>query len=1518
MKTTAKMFAGWIAVATCLTAGIVIAGLPWATTDALVGAASVAQVNRSVGGPYGTGPEQREQQVADLLRRARDAMAEDDLAAAESLIAQAESLNVKFNLLHLGDTPKKARRDLQRKRDAAQAAPRKPSELLSHFTRRDDPPRTDPFAGRPGNALTSSLTDKKGLADSYLSKGRSDLAQGNLAGASHWYRMAARQQATFGAAEYSPARLAAEIRRAGGNPDAPAAVARAISPPEADSPLPLGLGNTGRPDVFGSPSRSPFGRPPITRPSDEDLGPWPTALGGGGTAGAGELPGRVQIIERPDDLASLDALVGQRAGGSDLNSAGSKLLLEARRALAVGDVQRATRFVEQARQSQTQYQPLDDRPEKVEAAIRKYEDLSTRSVKTTEAYRRAYARMLMEQSQALLQAGDYDEAERLADRAFRQQLSYGPFEAKPSDLLARIAAARRQDLQPNQPSPGVAFAESPAAPAPSLAARKRSDELVRQARATLTTGQLDLAERLAHEAERLQVPDSAYSLDDDRPGLVLLDIRKARQRNPSGVIPASASVAVPATGALPVDNAAKRALYDSRNDPTRNVPAGFGQPRSLVSRLSAGPQPFDLAQTSPTLAPSDEPSLSAAPPDPTAPALSLFQQGEAALKAHDKQRAFEYFQQAAARSEQLDPVTRQRLQSYLQLLSPPRPTQFPTAPPAPMGDEATSPQQLLARQVSTELTQQEAKARAILENDPQEAMAVLEAARQNVEAAALDPVSRQQLLRRVDRQLTETRRFIEMNRPRIELEEKNQRTREEIEREQQMKLDVQEKFALLVDDFNRMMDEQRYAEAEVLAKRAAELDPENPIVRQLTWQSKFVRRHMHNLALRDEKEEGFWAQLDSVTGSSVGFDDREPFRMPDAQAWADLTNRRSRLQADRRRHQTEQDLEIERKLRHPVPLDFKDEPLQNVLDYLSKLTDVNMHLDPQALAEYGVSASVPVTIQVRDEIMLKSALNLILEPHHLAYVIKDEVLKITSEQQREGEVYREVYSVADLVTPIPNFVPSPNMGLAGAYHNAMGNVGFGVGAPFGSATSPMAVMASKDGTPGSAMINPALLAQMSGPVQRGAGGSMPMGFGPGGLGGASQADFDSLIDLITSTIQPESWTDIGGAGSIAPFDTNLSLVVSQTQDVHEEIVDLLEQLRRLQDLQVTIEVRFITLNDNFFERIGVDFDFDIDDDIDRPLMVFGRKAVDDTGADDGDPLTGQEPTRNTLDQDHDRSVTIGMQAPGVFSADLDIPFTQNSYGLSVPQFGGFDAAAGASLGFAILSDIEAFFFINAATGDRRSNVLQAPKVTLFNGQQAYVSDTSQSPFVVSVIPVVGDFAAAQQPVIVILSEGTFMTVQAVVSNDRRFVRLTVVPFFSRIGEVNTFQFTGSQSTTTDTSTEGVVDPDNADPNSPNNSSANQTTSSQGTAVQLPTFSFVTVTTTVSVPDGGTVLLGGIKRLSEGRNEFGVPILKNIPYVNRLFKNVGVGRETQSLMMMVTPRIIIQEEEEDRLGILPPE
>jgi len=90
-----------------------------------------------------------------------------------------------------------------------------------------------------------------------------------------------------------------------------------------------------------------------------------------------------------------------------------------------------------------------------------------------------------------------------------------------------------------------------------------------------------------------------------------------------------------------------------------------------------------------------------------------------------------------------------------------------------------------------------------------------------------------------------------------------------------------------------------------------------------------------------------------------------------------------------------------------------------------------------------------------------------------------------------------------------------------------------------------------------------------------------------------------------------------------------------------------------------------------------------------------------------------------------------------------------------------------------------------------------------------------------------------------------------------------------------------------------------------------TASGQATTIQQPQFTFNTVTTTVTAPDGGTVLLGGIKRGSEGSVERGVPILGKVPGLNRLFKNRGIGRQFQTSSHTVVPRIIILEEEEER-------
>ena len=67
-------------------------------------------------------------------------------------------------------------------------------------------------------------------------------------------------------------------------------------------------------------------------------------------------------------------------------------------------------------------------------------------------------------------------------------------------------------------------------------------------------------------------------------------------------------------------------------------------------------------------------------------------------------------------------------------------------------------------------------------------------------------------------------------------------------------------------------------------------------------------------------------------------------------------------------------------------------------------------------------------------------------------------------------------------------------------------------------------------------------------------------------------------------------------------------------------------------------------------------------------------------------------------------------------------------------------------------------------------------------------------------------------------------------------------------------------------------------------------------VQLPTFSFASVGTSVIVPDRGSAFLGGVNRDSEGRNEFGVPGIAFPGFQNR---GIGQDRSASSFWVSVT-------------------
>ena len=85
--------------------------------------------------------------------------------------------------------------------------------------------------------------------------------------------------------------------------------------------------------------------------------------------------------------------------------------------------------------------------------------------------------------------------------------------------------------------------------------------------------------------------------------------------------------------------------------------------------------------------------------------------------------------------------------------------------------------------------------------------------------------------------------------------------------------------------------------------------------------------------------------------------------------------------------------------------------------------------------------------------------------------------------------------------------------------------------------------------------------QVIGLVDGGLGGGLGGGFG-GGLGSPVGGDGKSLIRVITKTIEPMSWCDMGGDGSIEYLPAATCLVIRQSPDIQKQVQDLLDAVEK--------------------------------------------------------------------------------------------------------------------------------------------------------------------------------------------------------------------------------------------------------------------------------------------------------------------------------------------------------------------
>ncbi len=99
-----------------------------------------------------------------------------------------------------------------------------------------------------------------------------------------------------------------------------------------------------------------------------------------------------------------------------------------------------------------------------------------------------------------------------------------------------------------------------------------------------------------------------------------------------------------------------------------------------------------------------------------------------------------------------------------------------------------------------------------------------------------------------------------------------------------------------------------------------------------------------------------------------------------------------------------------------------------------------------------------------------------------------------------------------------------------------------------------------------------------------------------------------------------------------------------------------------------------------------------------------------------------------------------------------------------------------------LNSGQAAALVQAVQSEQHANVLQAPNVTVFNGQHATILDCTQTPFVVGVQD---SGTGVQEPKIAVIDEGIKLTFRAIQSSDAAKVLLEGRIELSEISDVRT-------------------------------------------------------------------------------------------------------------------------------------
>jgi general secretion pathway protein D len=366
---------------------------------------------------------------------------------------------------------------------------------------------------------------------------------------------------------------------------------------------------------------------------------------------------------------------------------------------------------------------------------------------------------------------------------------------------------------------------------------------------------------------------------------------------------------------------------------------------------------------------------------------------------------------------------------------------------------------------------------------------------------------------------------------------------------------------------------------------------------------------------------------------------------------------------------------------------------------------------------------------------------------------------------------------------------------------------------------------------------------------------------------------EDLVELIKGAVgAPGTW-DLEGSSIAASGQT--VIIVKHTAEIQAAVARFLNDLRSFAGIVVTVETRFLQVADNFLREVGVDFRglggatpgtlVNLDD------VTNGLEDAASAGRDNGG---GGLPSGAALNP-----------SSGIYFNDgTDGDFRARTENIFERALGGvLSNLGGATFTLSYLDDTEIAAIVKAVEKKQRGRTLTAPTVTVYNTQRANVTVVNQLSYIQDFDVEVAQTSSIADPIIGVIQDGITLDVRPTVSNDRRYITLELQPTVAKLVEpIPTF------STTLGSSFSPVI--------------------------QLPELRVQQARTTVRIPDGGSILIGGLKNISTVDRQSEIPVLAKIPILSFLFSRKGRSDEMSNLMILVRATITdLQEQEQRFLG-----